>query len=161
MHWYAHANSPGLLMAYDAALIAEAVSAARELYDYVIVYMHWGKEHTTELTYLQTNAARRIIDAGADAVIGAHPHIIQSFEVYNGKPIAYSLSNFLMRNNYDHTAVVLLRLLDGETVMEVIPCRTAGGVFNDFADEKRARELRTFWNSISPDGVIGEDWVLR
>jgi hypothetical protein len=66
-----------------------------------------------------------------------------------------------MRNSYDHTAVVMLHLHGGEVMMEVFPCRTAGGVFNDFAGTQRARELRDFWNEISPDGTIGQDWFLR
>ena len=161
MAWYAKKNSPGLLMAYDPTLIVEAVREARELYDYVIVYMHWGKEHQSEPTAAQTGAARKMIDAGADAVIGSHPHCIQSFEVYNGKPIAYSLGNFLMRNNYDHTAVVLLRLLDGRAELEIVPVRVEGMLYNDFAGERRARELRAFWRSISPGAEIGDDWRLR
>jgi hypothetical protein len=161
MEWYARKNSPGLLMAYDPMLIVEAVKSARELYDYVIVYMHWGKEHQNEPVTAQTNTAHKLINAGADAVIGAHPHCIQSFEIYKGKPIAYSLSNFMMRNNYNNTAVVLLHLLDGKVEMEIIPCRTEGGIYNDFAGAQQARELRDFWQSISPGGVIGEDWRLR
>ncbi|MCL2003930.1 MAG: CapA family protein [Oscillospiraceae bacterium] len=159
--WYARENSPGLLTAYDPSLIAGAVADASAAHDYVIVYMHWGREHETEPTAAQISTARRLIDAGADAVIGAHPHIVQSFEVYNGKPIAYSLGNFLMNNRYDHTAVARLHLLDGETVMEIIPCRTTGGVFNDLAPARQAQELREHWNDISPNGTIGEDWILR
>jgi poly-gamma-glutamate synthesis protein (capsule biosynthesis protein) len=161
MHWYAHEDSPGLLMAYDPALISQAVAYARERYDYVIVYMHWGREHTHDTIPLQTNASRRIIEAGADAIVGAHPHIVQSFAVYGDVPVAYSLSNFLMRNHYDHTVAVLLHLYNGQITMEIIPCRTVGGTFNDIAGSVRAEELRVFWNSISPGGEIGEDWILR
>ncbi|MCL1806088.1 MAG: CapA family protein [Oscillospiraceae bacterium] len=160
-YWSAQADSPGLLFAYDPALLLEAVEEARELYDYVIVYMHWGLEYENEPTSAQVSLARKLIDAGADAVIGSHSHCIQSFEMYNGKPIAYSLGNFLMRNYNDNTAVVLLHLLDGRVDMEIIPVGTEGGVYNDFAGTKQASRLREFWQSISPSAVIGEDWRLR
>lgn len=161
MDWYARKNSPGLLMAYDPTLIIEAVAAASELYDYVIVYMHWGKEHQNEPTPAQTDAAHKMIDAGADAIIGSHPHCIQSFEVYNGKPIAYSLGNFLMRNGYNNTAAVVLHLWDGKVEMEIVPCNVTGMFTVSLADETQARGLRMFWQSISPDAVIGKDWLLH
>jgi poly-gamma-glutamate synthesis protein (capsule biosynthesis protein) len=161
--WAAGADSPGLLLTRERwyPLVYEAVETARELYDYVIVYMHWGTERVTEPTAVQIRTARRLIDAGADAVIGAHPHVIQSFEIYNGRPIAYSIGNFLMYNHYDNTAVVRLRLLGGRAEMEVIPCRVTNGVYNEIAGDRQARELREFWNSININATIGEDWVLR
>jgi poly-gamma-glutamate synthesis protein (capsule biosynthesis protein) len=61
--------------------------------DTVIPYLHWGTEHTPTPEDYQTRLARRMIEAGADAVIGAHPHVTQTVEWYQGKPIIYSLGN--------------------------------------------------------------------
>jgi len=65
----------------------------------VIPYFHWGIEKSYEPYDVQQNLARFAIDNGADAVIGSHPHVIQSMEIYNGKFIAYSMGNFCFGGN--------------------------------------------------------------
>jgi len=57
--------------------------------------MHWGWEHEGKASQRQRQLARVMIDAGADAVVGGHPHVTQDVEQYKGKPIIYSLGNFL------------------------------------------------------------------
>lgn len=61
----------------------------------VIAFPHMGVEFRATAESEKISAYRRMIDSGADAVIGAHPHVIQNSEVYNGRLIAYSLGNFL------------------------------------------------------------------
>lgn len=61
----------------------------------VIVMPHWGIEYQKTPTKLQRSLAHKWIDAGADIIIGAHPHIIESIEEYNGHKIFYSLGNFI------------------------------------------------------------------
>lgn len=61
----------------------------------IIVSMHAGTEYTRTPNQIQVNFAHAAIDAGADVVIGHHPHWIQPIEVYQGKPIFYSLGNFV------------------------------------------------------------------
>ncbi len=63
--------------------------------DFVIVFMHWGTEYFTEFNTHQRYLARVAIDSGADLVVGAHPHVIEPYEYYRGKPIIYSLGNFV------------------------------------------------------------------
>ena len=65
----------------------------------VIPYFHWGIEKSYEPYDVQQNLARFAIDNGADAVIGSHPHVIQSMENYKGKLIAYSMGNFCFGGN--------------------------------------------------------------
>ena len=61
----------------------------------VIVNLHWGSEHTQKPQIQQIQKARILIDAGADAIIGHHPHTIQSIQTYKGKKIYYSIGNFI------------------------------------------------------------------
>ena len=68
---------------------------ARPLADLVIVSPHWGIEYATQPNRQQVELARRMIDAGADLVVGTHPHVVQPVEEYNGRWIAYSLGNFI------------------------------------------------------------------
>ena len=63
--------------------------------DYVIVSVHWGREYIHQPTERKKWLAHLFIDSGADAVIGHHPHVVQTIEIYNGKPIFYSLGNFI------------------------------------------------------------------
>ena len=63
--------------------------------NFIIVSMHAGTEYTKKPNQRQIDFARAAIDAGADIVIGHHPHWIQDIEIYNGKPIFYSLGNFV------------------------------------------------------------------
>ena len=74
---------------------------------------HWGVEHSTELGDEQIRGAHACIDAGADAVIGAHPHILQGIEYYKGKPIMYSLGNFWF-DDYDIDTLVARASYQGE-----------------------------------------------
>ncbi|MBN2201571.1 CapA family protein, partial [bacterium] len=91
--FWATASRPGTAFAVKER-IAAAIDSLRPAADLVIVSFHWGKElHRTPQPY-QREFAHAAIDAGADFVIGHHPHVLQGFELYRGKPIAYSLGNF-------------------------------------------------------------------
>jgi poly-gamma-glutamate synthesis protein (capsule biosynthesis protein) len=67
----------------------------------VIVQIHWGDEYADDPAYTQVHAAHAMIEAGADLVIGHHPHVLQGFELHEGGFIAYSLGNFLFENTND------------------------------------------------------------
>lgn len=71
-----------------------------------MVYVHWGTERNTKPDTYQRNLAKKYIDGGADLVIGAHPHVLQGFEFYNGKLIAYSLGNFVFTNVKNDTMIL-------------------------------------------------------
>ena len=66
----------------------------------IIVFMHWGNEYQAKPSQQQVEIAHRFIDMGVDAIIGAHPHWVQSIEVYKNKPIAYSLGNFIFDQDW-------------------------------------------------------------
>ncbi|MBQ8964035.1 MAG: CapA family protein [Clostridia bacterium] len=79
--------------------IVKAVKAARDSCDLLIVNMHWGYEGHREQDARQISIGRAIIDAGADLVIGTHPHVYEGIEKYKGKYIVYSLGNFCFAGN--------------------------------------------------------------
>jgi len=83
----------------DVAAMQEDVERARQQADVVIVSWHWGVSPYSggkgELVGYQTKMAYAAVDAGADLVVGHHPHLIQPIEVYKGKAIFYSLANFV------------------------------------------------------------------
>ncbi|MBI5617090.1 MAG: CapA family protein [Gammaproteobacteria bacterium] len=85
----------GVAWSEDAQVIADIEAAKAAGADLVIPFMHWGWEGETEPTPRQRRFARVMIDAGAAAVVGGHPHVTQGAEIYRGKPIVYSLGNFV------------------------------------------------------------------
>lgn len=68
--------------------------------NFVLVYPHWGNEYQEKHSNLQANLAHSWVDAGADLVVGTHPHVIQDMEIYNSKPIIYSLGNFVFDQTF-------------------------------------------------------------
>ena len=61
----------------------------------MVVFSHWGVEYSPASTDSMKSLAHQFIDAGADLVVGSHPHVIEPMEIYNGKRIYYSLGNFI------------------------------------------------------------------
>jgi poly-gamma-glutamate synthesis protein (capsule biosynthesis protein) len=78
--------------------ILPVIAAARADHDLVIVFLHWGREYSDKPSRWQVEAAHAFVDAGADAVIGSHPHVLQGIERYGRGVIAYSLGNFVFQN---------------------------------------------------------------
>lgn len=96
--WYVGEEKPGVASGYQLDAMTELIIKEKEQNDYVFVNIHWGEEKMTKPLAYQEEYARAMIDVGADGIIGHHPHVLQGFEYYKGKPIAYSLGNFLFPN---------------------------------------------------------------
>lgn len=91
---YIAQNSAGAA-AMNVSQVVKDIAAAKKDADLVIVSMHSGAEYTPNPNSRQKEFARVAIDAGADLVIGHHPHVVQAMENYKGKFIFYSLGNFV------------------------------------------------------------------
>ncbi len=81
--------------AIEKKRILSTIEQLRTKSDFVIVSPHWGVEYQQQANHSQKSLAHAMIDAGADAVIGHHPHVIQNHETYKNRPIYYSLGNFI------------------------------------------------------------------
>ena len=88
-------NWPGVAWSEDSHVLRDIAAARAAGADIVIPFMHWGWERERQPSARQRRLARLMIDAGADAVVGGHPHVTQGDESYAGKPIIYSLGNFV------------------------------------------------------------------
>ncbi|RDK05095.1 CapA family protein [Cupriavidus lacunae] len=109
----ANHDTPGLAWSEDEQVITD-IQNARKVHhaDLVIPFMHWGLEHEPHASARQRRLARTMIDAGANAVIGGHPHVTQDIEQYKGSPIFYSLGNFVFDGFKDEDNITgwLIRL---------------------------------------------------
>ena len=88
-------NWPGIAWSEDSQVLSDIRAARAAGADLVIPFMHWGWELEPAPGERQRQLARTMIDAGADVVVGGHPHITQGAEYYRGKLIVYSLGNFV------------------------------------------------------------------
>lgn len=84
----------GLWTESHTTRIIKLIKEAEEKSDYQIIFFHGGKEKLHKPEKWKIKAARKLVDNGADLVIGAHPHVLQPREIYNDKEIIYSLGNF-------------------------------------------------------------------
>jgi len=89
-------DSPGSAW-LDDDYVREGIKRAKQQLgvDFLIVYPHWGWEYQKTASDRQQHMAHLMIESGADAVVGGHPHVTQNIEIYQGKPIFYSLGNFI------------------------------------------------------------------
>ncbi|WP_367185299.1 CapA family protein [Rugamonas sp.] len=131
----ADTDKPGIAWSEDEQVRLD-IATARSTYhaDLVIPMMHWGWEHEGMASARQRQLARVMIDAGADAVVGGHPHVTQDVEQYHGKPIIYSLGNYLFDGFSD-------------------PANNTGWLLRMELDRDGARAWRTFPTRIDHEGT--------
>lgn len=115
-------DQPGVAWLHPGRVLAD-IRFARPLADLIIVSLHWGGEYAARPTSEQVKLARRMIDAGADLVVGGHPHVVQPLEPYHGGWIAYSLGNFIFdqRSPATHHGIMLKVTLRDKKVADVTP----------------------------------------
>lgn len=106
----------------DIDQMKPAVASATKNSDVVVVSMHSGVEYAAEPNASQQAFARAAIDAGADMVLGHHPHVIQPVETYKGKTIIYSLGNFVFDQMWSaetRRGVIAIVTFQGSTVASI------------------------------------------
>jgi len=129
--WVYLEDSPGMCQATIENL-AEAIAAYQAVHPetYIIVSLHWGIEYQKVPTALQQAQAKALIAAGTDAIIGHHPHVVQTYEAIDGKPVFYSLGNLIFDNPNPLThdgILVKLTVAEDESHVQVIPYKTESG----------------------------------
>ena len=126
--WAAGPGHPGVFSTYDTTLPLQKIREAREKCDFLVVYVHWGVERETSPQDYQVRMGQDYIRAGADLVVGAHPHVLQPVVSWQGKTIAYSLGNFIFGSSIPETELLKITLQeDGSYQTDTIPCKASGG----------------------------------
>lgn len=113
----ASTSTPGVSR-YDLDRISETIKKIRPTADLIVISLHWGEEYSQEASPWQKEAAHKLIDAGADLIVGHHPHVVEELEQYNKGWIAYSLGNFVFDQTFSEAtkngALLKIALQDGK-----------------------------------------------
>lgn len=131
----------GLWGEYQANNIINLIKTAEQHSHYQVVIFHGGTEKIHEPEEWKRRAARKLVDNGADLVVGGHPHVLQPREVYNGVEIVYSIGNFCYgghRYPENRTVIYQMSLTIGKdltlksSASNIIPCYVYTGSINNF-----------------------------
>ena len=146
---YANDSSPGY-SAYNSEDAKKQISEARANgSDFIMVSMHFGNEYSMSPNTDQEKIAHELIDYGADIVVGAHPHVPQGVEMYKGKPICYSLGNFMFDLGTESTLndyMIKVELVNDTGVLTLYPVNINGYLPHIMGPD----DGKTFLNGLSP-----------
>lgn len=99
-------TTPGVFRCFDDTRLLAAIRDADSRADFVIVLIHWGTESTHETDWLQTSRVGAMEEAGADLVVGAHPHVLQGIAYSGDMPVIYSLGNYFFSSFTTDTGIL-------------------------------------------------------
>lgn len=120
-------TSPGVFRCWNGEKLMETVREAAKNSDFVVAYIHWGTENQAELDWAQLKQAPELVAAGADLVIGDHPHCLQPIGVIQGVPVIYSLGNFWFNSKTLDTGMVEVVIDEtGIVSYQFVPCLQSG-----------------------------------
>jgi gamma-polyglutamate biosynthesis protein CapA len=108
----------GGILPLEPSIFIPMIADAKKNSDIVIVHAHWGQEYDNEASPRQREFARSMVEAGADIIIGHHPHVLSNIEIYNDSVIFYSLGNFIFDQGWTRTkssAIVQYKLFENGT----------------------------------------------
>lgn len=135
-------TSPGVFRCFNGERLLQTVTAAKEESDFVIVYVHWGTENQEETDWAQNKQAPELVQAGADLIIGDHPHILQKIDIIDGVPVIYSLGNFWFNSKPLDTGMVKVTISsEGLQSFQFIPCIQNNCKTSLLEGEEKARVL--------------------
>ncbi len=156
---------PGVFRCWDPSRLYEEIRAAKESADFVIVCIHWGVESEIQKEYRQDVLADGMTKAGADLIVGGHPHVLQAIGAVNGKPVAYSLGNFYFTSYTTDTGLLQAQFSTSErklTGLRFVPCLQSGTAVQLLTGAEKERVLNEMRSLSQECGVLlDEDGWIR
>lgn len=155
-------NSAGVFRCLNPEKLYEVVAQAKQNSDFVIVYIHWGTEFQEQPDWAQTEQAPGLARAGADLIIGDHPHILQGIEYIEDTLVIYSLGNFWFNSRTQDTGMVQVAIgPQGIESFQFLPALQSGCRVTLAEGEEKERIL-VHMRELSPGVVIdGDGFVTR
>lgn len=132
---------------------------------FVIIFPHWGSEYEEKHNFTQTSLAHRWIDAGADLVVGSHPHVTQDFEIYKNKPVIYSLGNFVFDQTFSRETqeglILAGEIQEKSLQLTFLPIKLINLRPQLMQGDEKAKKIETVLDISSQDGFtkVGSDTI--
>ena len=155
-------NSAGVFRCWNPEILYEVVAEAKTNSDFVVVYIHWGTELSETLHWAQTDQAAGLVEAGADLIIGDHPHCLQEIAYIGDTPVVYSMGNFWFNSKTQDTGIFKVTLDEsGIKTLQFVPAIQSGCSTTIASDLDRQRILDYIQSlsstiTIDSQGYIGK-----
>jgi poly-gamma-glutamate synthesis protein (capsule biosynthesis protein) len=125
----------------------------------VIVFPHWGEEYNPIHNTAQEKLAHAWVDAGADLIVGSHPHVVQDAEEYKGKPIFYSIGNFIFDQTWSvptqQGLILKAFFVDNDLEIEMLPIVSRSYKPELKTGEAKDNVMNSFFGDFGQDGAAG------
>lgn len=166
--WYATSKRPGIAGAYDAHIneVIDRVTEMKKDVDILVLSIHWGEEGSNMPRQKEIDLARKLVDSGVDIIMGHHSHVLQGIEIYKGKPIFYSLGNFIFgsKSEIARETMIAQVVLKNKSIsrVHIIPCTIEYGRPIPVSTEKKLEKIK-YINHISKDfnTIIDDNGVIE
>jgi len=133
------------LSPFDQDSLNQRIKTEKESGRFVIVYPHWGEEYKTKHVASQKNLATKWITAGADLIVGSHPHVVEDFEIINGKPVIYSLGNFVFDQYFSQETqeglVIAGEITNEKIILSFLPTKQKNIQMSFMTGEKKTEKI--------------------
>ncbi|OQA52072.1 MAG: Capsule biosynthesis protein CapA [candidate division WS2 bacterium ADurb.Bin280] len=131
---------------------------------FVIVFPHWGSEYSKKHVAAQEEAARKWQKAGANLVIGSHPHVVEDFEIIDGTPVVYSLGNFVFDQNFSRETneglIVGAVISENNIKLSFFPVKISGQTPELMCGQRRAEILEGLLENVASTQKVNDDTII-
>ncbi len=152
-------TSPGVFRCLDPTKFVNSIREAKDNADFVVAFVHWGTEGESKTDWYQDEQAPLYAAAGADIIIGDHPHVLQKIDIIDGVPCIYSLGNYLFNSSSLDTCLVQATI-DTKTKtlksFQFIPAYQSGCKTKKSDGSEKERVIR-YMRSLSGNVTIDDD----
>lgn len=156
-------ETPGVLRCFSQKELdhfLDVIRRAKQECDFLVVYIHWGTENTDVPDWAQPHQAQLISEAGADIIVGCHPHCLQGLTLKNGVPVVYSLGNYWFNSKTVDTALLKVKVnADGLESLQMIAARQSGCSTSELDGGEKERVL-SYLQSLSPEMTFDSEGVV-
>ncbi|MDO4939812.1 MAG: CapA family protein [Lachnospiraceae bacterium] len=155
-------TSPGVFRCLDPTGFIDSIKEAKENSDFVVAFVHWGTEGTEKTDWYQDEQAPLYAGAGADLIIGDHPHVLQKIDIVEGVPCIYSLGNYLFNSSSLDTCLVQATIdTESKTLksFRFIPAYQSGCKTKKLDGSEKERVIR-YMRSLSDSVEIDDEGYL-
>ena len=155
-------NSAGVFRCWNPELLYEVVKEAKKNSDFVVVYIHWGTELSETLHWAQPDQAAGLVEAGADLIVGDHPHCLQEIAYIGDVPVVYSMGNFWFNSKTQDTGIFKATLdKDGIKSLQFVPAIQSNCSTTIASDSERQRML-DYIQSLSPTiSIDNQGYIIK